>query len=145
MKCGQAHEVGYEGARWRVEVRDNGKLIAEMGLQLRYAPQWYHYFGGLADKVEGAVLPVDKPDTFTYTLNEDADVTVEVFNESGTTVRTITTKEFQTRGQHITTWDGRDNIGQVAPDGHKQRSANHAGMVGRLRPDGRSRRGRRVF
>jgi aldehyde dehydrogenase (NAD+) len=53
-----------------IEVRDNGKLIAEMGLQLKYLPQWYHYFGGLADKVEGAVLPIDKPDTFTYTLNE---------------------------------------------------------------------------
>ncbi|UCH72667.1 MAG: aldehyde dehydrogenase [Rhodospirillales bacterium] len=53
-----------------IEVRDNGKLIAEMGLQLRYAPQWYHYFGGLADKIEGAVLPIDKPETFTYTLHE---------------------------------------------------------------------------
>jgi len=37
-----------------IEVRDNGKLIAEMGLQLRYVPQWYHYFGGLADKIECA-------------------------------------------------------------------------------------------
>ncbi|HCS68402.1 MAG TPA: carnitine dehydratase, partial [Rhodospirillaceae bacterium] len=43
------------------EVRDNGKLIAEMGLQLKYAPQWYYYFGGLADKIEGAVIPIDKP------------------------------------------------------------------------------------
>jgi acyl-CoA reductase-like NAD-dependent aldehyde dehydrogenase len=53
-----------------IEVRDNGKLIAEMGMQLKYVPQWYHYFGGLADKIEGAVLPIDKPDTFTYTLHE---------------------------------------------------------------------------
>ena len=30
----------------------------------------YHYYGGLADKIEGAVLPTDKPDTFNYTRYE---------------------------------------------------------------------------
>ena len=54
-------------ARRKLEVRDNGKLIAEMGGQLRYLPQWYYYFGGLADKIEGAVLPIDKPDMFNFT------------------------------------------------------------------------------
>jgi acyl-CoA reductase-like NAD-dependent aldehyde dehydrogenase len=53
-----------------MEVRDNGKLIAEMGMQLKYIPEWYYYFGGLADKVEGAVLPIDKPDHFAYTTRE---------------------------------------------------------------------------
>ncbi len=53
-----------------IEVKDNGKLIAEMGMQLKYAPQWYYYFAGLADKIEGAVLPIDKPETFTYTRHE---------------------------------------------------------------------------
>lgn len=28
-----------------IEVRDNGKLIAEMRSQLEYLPQWYYYFG----------------------------------------------------------------------------------------------------
>ncbi len=32
------------------EVQDNGKLFAEMSAQLRYLPQWFYYFGGLADK-----------------------------------------------------------------------------------------------
>jgi len=52
------------------EVKDNGKLIAEMRSQLNYVPQWYYYFGGLADKIEGAVIPIDKPDMFTYTKHE---------------------------------------------------------------------------
>ncbi|EFG8199587.1 aldehyde dehydrogenase family protein, partial [Escherichia coli] len=43
------------------EVRDNGKLWAEMRGQCGYIPQWFHYFAGLADKIEGAVLPIDKP------------------------------------------------------------------------------------
>ena len=38
-----------------IEVKDNGKLISEMGLQTAYMAQWYYYFGGLADKIEGAV------------------------------------------------------------------------------------------
>ena len=48
------------------EVRDNGKLISEMAAQCAYIPQWYYYFGGLADKIEGAVIPSDKPDIFNY-------------------------------------------------------------------------------
>lgn len=52
------------------EVRDNGKLYAEMSAQTAYMAQWYYYFGGLADKIEGAVIPIDKPDTFNYTRHE---------------------------------------------------------------------------
>jgi len=53
-----------------IEVRDNGKLIAEMSAQLRYVPQWYRYFGGLADKIEGGVLPIDKPGMLAFTRRE---------------------------------------------------------------------------
>jgi aldehyde dehydrogenase (NAD+) len=53
-----------------IEVRDNGKLIAEMGAQTAYMAQWYYYYGGLADKIEGQVIPIDKPDTFNYTRFE---------------------------------------------------------------------------
>lgn len=53
-----------------LEVQDNGKLIQEMLAQLRYVPEWYRYFGGLADKVEGAVLPIDKAGMHAYTRHE---------------------------------------------------------------------------
>ena len=53
-----------------LEVKDNGKLIAEMSGQLNYIPQWYYYFGGLADKIEGAVMPSDKKGYFNFTRNE---------------------------------------------------------------------------
>jgi len=61
-----------------IEVRDNGKLLAEMGGQLRYIPEWFHYFGGLADKIEGGVIPIDKPDIFTYTKREPLGVVVAI-------------------------------------------------------------------
>lgn len=53
-----------------IETRDNGKLYAEMRTQLGYIPQWYYYFGGLADKIEGRVIPIDKPGIFNYTREE---------------------------------------------------------------------------
>jgi aldehyde dehydrogenase (NAD+) len=53
-----------------IEVRDNGKLLAEMQGQLNYIPQWYYYFGGLADKIQGAVIPLDKKGYFNFTRHE---------------------------------------------------------------------------
>ncbi len=53
-----------------LEVRDNGKLIAEMAAQTKYLAEWYRYYGGLADKVEGAVLPSDRPGIFNFTKYE---------------------------------------------------------------------------
>lgn len=57
-----------------VEVRDNGKLLAEMLGQTRYNPEWWRYFGGLADKLEGAVMPIDKPEMFAFTRHEPVGV-----------------------------------------------------------------------
>ncbi len=53
-----------------LEVRDNGKLLAEMRGQVAYLPEWLRYYGGLADKIEGTVIPLDKPGYFTYTRRE---------------------------------------------------------------------------
>jgi aldehyde dehydrogenase (NAD+) len=61
-----------------LEVRDNGKLLAEMGAQVRYLPQWYYYYGGLADKIEGAVIPIDKADTFNFTRHEPIGVVAAI-------------------------------------------------------------------
>lgn len=54
----------------RIESTDNGKLINEMAGQLNYIPQWYRYFGGLADKIEGRVIPIDKPNVLNFTREE---------------------------------------------------------------------------
>jgi len=62
----------------KIEVRDNGKLLAEMAGQLHYVPQWYYYFGGLADKIEGAVIPSDKAEVFNYTRHEPLGVVAAI-------------------------------------------------------------------
>jgi (Z)-2-((N-methylformamido)methylene)-5-hydroxybutyrolactone dehydrogenase len=61
-----------------IESTDNGKLIAEMRGQLNYIPQWFRYFGGLADKIEGRVIPIDKPGVFNFTREEPLGVVAAV-------------------------------------------------------------------
>jgi (Z)-2-((N-methylformamido)methylene)-5-hydroxybutyrolactone dehydrogenase len=62
-----------------IEVGDNGKLITEMRAQLRYVvPQWFHYFGGLADKIEGRVIPIDKPGMVNFTREEPLGVVAAI-------------------------------------------------------------------
>ena len=61
-----------------IETRDNGKRLSEVIPQLRYLPKYFHYYAGLADKVEGAVIPVDVPDMFNYTRYEPLGVVVAI-------------------------------------------------------------------
>ncbi|MEO5925419.1 MAG: aldehyde dehydrogenase [Bryobacteraceae bacterium] len=61
-----------------IESTDNGKLLAEMRGQLNYIPQWFHYFGSLADKIEGRVIPIDKPGVFNYTRSEPLGVVAAI-------------------------------------------------------------------
>jgi len=45
----------------KIETIDTGKLFRETKTQATYIAEYYDYFAGLADKVEGTVLPIDKP------------------------------------------------------------------------------------
>jgi len=60
-----------------IEVRDNGRLLAEMQHQIRYLPKWYYYYAGLADKIEGVVHPCDKP-ALSYSRPEPLGVCVGI-------------------------------------------------------------------
>ena len=46
----------------KIETVDTGKLFKEIKTQATYIAEYYDYFAGLADKVEGTVVPIDKPD-----------------------------------------------------------------------------------
>ncbi len=62
----------------RIETTDSGKLLAETATQTRYVGDYYRYYAGLADKIEGAVLPIDKPDMHVFTRREPIGVVVAV-------------------------------------------------------------------
>ncbi|MGB3425336.1 MAG: aldehyde dehydrogenase [Castellaniella sp.] len=53
-----------------IEQRDNGKLSSEVVAQVRYMGEYFHYYAGLADKVESKVIPTDKTGVFTFTRYE---------------------------------------------------------------------------
>lgn len=62
----------------RVETTDSGKLAAETVMQTRYVGDYYRYYAGLADKIEGAVLPIDKPDMHVFTTREPIGVVAAI-------------------------------------------------------------------
>ena len=57
----------HAGRLGELETHDSGKLLAETATQTKYVADYYRYYAGLADKMEGAVLPIDKPDMHVFT------------------------------------------------------------------------------
>ena len=53
-----------------METRDNGRILSDMRGIVTYLAEFFRYYGGLADKIEGAVPPVEKPAYFNYTRHE---------------------------------------------------------------------------
>ncbi|WP_047462535.1 aldehyde dehydrogenase [Rhizobium rhizogenes] len=53
-----------------IEVRDNGKTLKEMLHQVKRIAEWYQFYAGLADKINGAVLPTDRPGHMNYIRHE---------------------------------------------------------------------------
>ncbi|MDG1430207.1 MAG: aldehyde dehydrogenase [Paracoccaceae bacterium] len=62
----------------RVETTDSGKLLAETASQSAYVGDYYRYYAGLADKIEGSVLPIDKPDMHVFTRREPIGVVAAI-------------------------------------------------------------------
>lgn len=52
------------------ESSDNGRTLSDMRGIVLYLADYFRYFGGMADKIEGAVPPIEKPDYFNYTRHE---------------------------------------------------------------------------
>ncbi|MGY1739593.1 MULTISPECIES: aldehyde dehydrogenase [unclassified Blastococcus] len=65
-RCATALETAAERLAL-LEVRDSGKLLREMRGQMLALPQWFFYFAGLADKLEGRTVPPVNPHYFGYT------------------------------------------------------------------------------
>lgn len=61
-----------------LETRDTGKIIRETSAQVAYVADYYRYYAGLADKVQGAHLPIDKPDMEVWLRREPVGVVAAV-------------------------------------------------------------------
>lgn len=62
----------------QLESNDNGKLIRETMGQIGYMPEFFYYYAGQADKLEGQTLPLDKADMFAYTTHEPLGVVAAI-------------------------------------------------------------------
>jgi (Z)-2-((N-methylformamido)methylene)-5-hydroxybutyrolactone dehydrogenase len=60
------------------ETRDNGKLLREMGGQVRGLPAWFEYYAGLADKIDGRVVDTGRGDFFGYVSREPVGVVASI-------------------------------------------------------------------
>lgn len=70
-----AHKADHLGD---IETIDSGKLLKETRGQTGYVCDYYYYFAGMADKIEGATLPIDKPDMHVFTTREPIGVVAAV-------------------------------------------------------------------
>ena len=61
-----------------LETRDTGKVIRETRAVTGYVAEYYRYFAGLADKIEGATFPIDKPDLEVSTRREPLGVVAAI-------------------------------------------------------------------
>ena len=61
-----------------LETTDTGKIIRETSAQIAYVAEYYRYFAGLADKLQGAHLPIDKPDMEVWLRREPIGVVAAV-------------------------------------------------------------------
>jgi len=62
----------------KLETRDTGKIIRETSAQIAYVADYYRYYAGLADKIEGAHLPIDKPDMEVWLRREPVGVVAAI-------------------------------------------------------------------
>lgn len=60
------------------ETRDNGKLYREMLGQWKYIPEFFYYFAGMADKLQGDTIPSDRSNFFIYTRREPIGVVAAI-------------------------------------------------------------------
>ena len=61
-----------------IETKDSGKLAVETRMQSRYVADYYYYYAGLADKIQGEVLPIDKPNLRVFTTREPIGVVIAI-------------------------------------------------------------------
>ncbi|NDE90677.1 MAG: flagellar hook assembly protein FlgD [Alphaproteobacteria bacterium] len=88
----------------------NGQANAGVGSSLGY-------LGKIIEMDSAAFTTTDTGGSFNYTLSDVADtVTVKIFNESGTLVRTAPGAS-GTLGKHTINWDGKNDDGKALPPG----------------------------
>lgn len=70
--------AGKSEALGKTETTDTGKMLKETRWQAAYIAEYFHFYAGLADKMHGETLPIDKPDLMVLTTREPLGVVAAV-------------------------------------------------------------------
>ncbi|EHU2363954.1 aldehyde dehydrogenase [Acinetobacter baumannii] len=62
----------------QIETSDTGKIIRETSSQIAYVAEYYRYYAGIADKLEGSFLPIDKADMQAWIVREPVGVVAAI-------------------------------------------------------------------
>jgi acyl-CoA reductase-like NAD-dependent aldehyde dehydrogenase len=62
----------------QIETTDTGKIRRETSAQIQYIAEYYRYYAGLADKLQGATFALDKPDMEAFTKREPIGVVAAI-------------------------------------------------------------------
>ena len=73
-----------------IETIDTGKLFRETKKQANYIAEYYDYYAGMADKVEGTVLPIDKPNIQAITTRVPIGVIAAIIPWNSQMLLTVT-------------------------------------------------------
>ena len=61
-----------------IETTDTGKMFKETAWQATYIAEYFHFFAGAADKLNGDTFPIDKQDMFVFSQREPIGVIAAV-------------------------------------------------------------------
>ena len=61
-----------------IETKDTGKMYKETKFQANYIAEFYYYYAGLVDKIDGSTLPIDKKDMLVFTTREPLGVVAAI-------------------------------------------------------------------
>jgi flagellar hook assembly protein FlgD len=102
-------------------------------LAITFVADWLHTPGLTVSATSIFLSPNGDQDhdstTVTYSLSEEANVTVKVLAEGGGVVRTLVTDRTQAAGQHFVVWDGLSDLGQPVADGRYRLQVNAKGPI----------------
>jgi glucose/arabinose dehydrogenase len=105
--CGHQSGRIYRFKPTATQVDDGNARPVSNQLQQNYP----NPFGSAPSLAAGDPLTI-----IAYSVTQTAPVEISLYNLQGQLVRTLV-RQSQTPGKHVTTWDGRDDNGQIMPSG----------------------------
>ncbi len=123
------HGEGYAGVATTVL----SIVVVALLLTVTFAAEWVRAPEISVTASQSLISPNGDQDrdftTLTYTISDDAAVSVRVLDASGQTVRTLLQTEDQPTGQGFVSWDGTDDSGRRVQDGLYQIQVRAQGAV----------------